>query len=143
MSFALHSSIENLGGGRRSGSVGSKSSFKLNWSVKSAIGLMSPKVSASPRSRNHWKESRCTAMRSGSGKTSSILAKEKRSGVRERKGKVYSSRVLIDRETGKSGAWARVKELEVERSFDGRARQPFILHARGRARKGHANLPRE
>ena len=29
MSFALHSSIENLGGGRRSGSVGSNSSFRL------------------------------------------------------------------------------------------------------------------
>src|ERR1035438_10877944 len=86
MSFALHSSIENLGGGRRSGSVGSKSSFRLSWSVKSSIGLMSPNVSARPRSRNHWKESRWMATRSGSGSASSMLANEKRSGLLDRVG---------------------------------------------------------
>src|ERR1700722_1978701 len=87
MSFALHSSIENFGGGRRSGSVGSNSSSSRNWPVKSSIGLMSANVSARPFMTNQSKESRCTEIRSGSGKTSSRFAKEKRSGVRERDGK--------------------------------------------------------
>ena len=41
MSFSLHSSTENFGGGRRSASVGSNSSSRLSWPVKSSIGLMS------------------------------------------------------------------------------------------------------
>ena len=41
MSFSLHSSTVNFGGGRRSGSVGSNSSSRLSWPVKSSIGLMS------------------------------------------------------------------------------------------------------
>ena len=76
MSFSLHSSTENFGGGRRSGSVGSNSSSRLSWPVKSSIGLMSLNVSASPRSRNHWKESRWMATRSGNGRASSMLAKK-------------------------------------------------------------------
>src|SRR5688500_3957283 len=79
MSFSLHSSTVNLGGGRRSGSLGSNSSSRRNCPVKSSIGLMSRKASPSPCSRNHWNESRWIAMRSGSGKTSSNLEKEKRS----------------------------------------------------------------
>ena len=48
MSFSLHSSTENFGGGRRSSSSGSNSSSSWSVSVKSLIGLMSRKVSASP-----------------------------------------------------------------------------------------------
>ena len=48
MSFSLHSSTENLGGGRRSSSSGSNSNSSCSVSVKSLIGLMSRKVSASP-----------------------------------------------------------------------------------------------
>ena len=91
MSFSLHSSTGNLGGGRRSGSVGSNSSSRRSWPVKSSIGLMSAKVSARPWSRNQWNESRWMAMRSGSGRTSSRLANEKRSGLWTVKATVYSS----------------------------------------------------
>src|SRR5712664_1257797 len=86
MSFSLHSSTENFGGGRRSGSVGSNSSSRLSEPVKSSIGLMSLNASARPLSRNHWKESRWMATRSGSGRASSMLAKEKRSGLLDRAG---------------------------------------------------------
>ena len=48
MSFSLHSSTENFGGGRRSSSSGSNSSSSWSVSVKSLIGLMSRKVSARP-----------------------------------------------------------------------------------------------
>ncbi|CAB4766841.1 unannotated protein [freshwater metagenome] len=48
MSFSLHSSTVNLGGGRRSSSSGSNSSSSWSVSVKSLIGLMSRKVSAMP-----------------------------------------------------------------------------------------------
>ena len=41
MSFSLHSSTENLGGGRRSSSSGSNSSSSCSVSVKSLMGLMS------------------------------------------------------------------------------------------------------
>src|SRR5271166_6891506 len=84
MSFSLHSSTENFGGGRRSGSVGSNSSSRLSWPVKSSIGLMSLNASARPLLRNHRKESRWMAMRSGKGRASSMLAKETRSGLRDR-----------------------------------------------------------
>src|SRR5579884_834856 len=50
------------------------------------MGLMSAKASARPLSRNHLNESRWMAMRSGSGRTSSRLAKEKRSGLLDRAG---------------------------------------------------------
>ena len=40
MSFSLHSSTVNLGGGRRSSSNGSNSSSRLSVSVKSLIGEM-------------------------------------------------------------------------------------------------------
>src|SRR4051812_18480375 len=40
---------------------------------------MSERTSATPCSRNHWKDSRCTAMRSGSWSTSRSLEKERRS----------------------------------------------------------------
>ena len=52
MSFSLHSSTENFGGGRRSMSVGSNSRISLSEPEKSSIGLMSRNVSASPCSRN-------------------------------------------------------------------------------------------
>src|SRR5271154_3551481 len=93
MSFSLHSSTENLGGGRRSGSVGSNSSSRLSCPVKSSMGLMSLNVSANPRSKNHWKESRWIAIRSGRGRASSMLAKEKRSGLLDRVGNAYSSQL--------------------------------------------------
>ena len=48
MSFSLHSSTENLGGGRRSSSVGSNSSSSCSVSLKSLMGEMSRKVSARP-----------------------------------------------------------------------------------------------
>src|SRR5580658_8272890 len=90
MSFSLHSSTENFGGGRKSWSVGSNSRMSLSEPEKSSIGLMSRKASAKPLSRNHWKESRCTEIRSGSGRTSSRFANEKRSRVTGRDGKDYS-----------------------------------------------------
>src|ERR1700688_580110 len=86
MSFSLHSSSGNLGGGRRSGSDGSYSSSRLSWPVKSSIGLMSANASARPLSKNHRKESRWMAMRSGNRRTSSRLANEKRSGLLDREG---------------------------------------------------------
>ena len=52
MSFSLHSSTVNFGGGRRSSSSGSNSSSSCSVSVKSLMGLMSRKVSARPSSRN-------------------------------------------------------------------------------------------
>src|SRR5579875_3236146 len=84
MSFSLHSSTENLGGGRRSASVGSNSSSRLSWPVKSSIGLMSSNASARPLSKNHWNESRWMAIKSGRGSASSMLAKDTRSGLRDR-----------------------------------------------------------
>src|SRR5215211_869504 len=79
MSFSLHSSTENLGGGRRSSSSGSNSSSSWSVSVKSLMGLMSWNASARPRWRNQLKESRWMAIRSGSSRTSSRLANEYRS----------------------------------------------------------------
>src|SRR5579875_1576674 len=90
MSFSLHSSTVNFGGGRRSWSVGSNSRISLSDPEKSSIGLISRNVSASPSSRNHRNESRWIEMRSGNGRTSSRLAKEKRSRDAEREGKTYS-----------------------------------------------------
>src|ERR1700739_1951862 len=87
MSFSLHSSTENFGGGRRSRSVGSNSRISLSDPEKSSIGLMSRNVSARPSSRNHLNESRWIEMRSGNGRTSSRWAKEKRSRDAERDGK--------------------------------------------------------
>src|ERR1700683_2449401 len=86
MSFSLHSSSWNLGGGRRSGSDGSYSSSRLNWPVKSSMGLMSANASARPLSKNQRNESRWMAMRSGKRRTSSRLANEKRSGLLDREG---------------------------------------------------------
>ena len=50
------------------------------------IGLMSLNASARPCSRNDWKLSRWTAIRSGSGSVSSKSANEKRSGLLDRAG---------------------------------------------------------
>ena len=55
MSFSLHSSTENFGGGRRSSSSGSNSSSSCSVSLKSLIGRMSRNVSARPWFRNHSK----------------------------------------------------------------------------------------
>src|SRR5690625_4460565 len=76
MSRSLHSSTVNLGGGRRSSSVGSNSSSRFRVSLKSVIGEMSRNVSASPFSRNHSKDSLWMAMRSGRDKASSRVANE-------------------------------------------------------------------
>ena len=76
MSFSLHSSTVNFGGGRRSSSSGSNSSSSWSASVKSLIGEMSRNVSASPSLRNHSKLSRWMAMRSGSSSGSARLANE-------------------------------------------------------------------
>src|SRR5215212_5137109 len=91
MSFSLHSSTENLGGGRRSSSVGSNSSSSCNVSLKSLMGEMSRNVSARPWLRNHSKLSRWMAMRSGSWSGSARLANEYRSRMVERAGNGYSS----------------------------------------------------
>src|SRR6476620_10193769 len=91
MSFSLHSSTENLGGGRGSSSVGSNSSSSCSVSLKSLMGEMSRKVSARPWLRNHSKLSRWMAMRSGSWSGSARLANEYRSRVVERAGNGYSS----------------------------------------------------
>ncbi len=76
MSFSLHSSTVNLGGGRRSSSSGSNSSSSWRFSVKSLIGLMSRKVSARPWCRNHSNEARWIAIRSGKSRGSVRLANE-------------------------------------------------------------------
>src|SRR3954453_10862925 len=74
MSRSRHSSPEYFGGSK----MWSDSS-SLSWPVKSSIGEMSERTSATPCSRNHRKDSRCTAMRSGSWRTSCSLEKERRS----------------------------------------------------------------
>jgi hypothetical protein len=76
MSFSLHSSTENFGGGRRSSSSGSNSSSSCSVSLKSLIGEMSRKVSARPWLRNQSKLLRWIAMRSGSSSGSVRLANE-------------------------------------------------------------------
>src|SRR6202158_2440473 len=109
MSFSLHSSSWNLGGGRRSGSDGSYSSSRLNWPVEASIGLMSANASPRPLSKNQRKEPRWMAMRSGRRRTSSRLANEKRSGLLDREG---NGRLLpagwrgVD-EAGETGAGGR------------------------------------
>src|SRR6516162_1871783 len=115
MSFSLHSSTENFGGGRRSASVGSNSSSRLNCPVKSSIGLMSLKASARPLSRNHWNESRWMAIRSGSGRASLILAKETRSGLRDRED---NGQHLQGEETAGRGRDCRTRSA----SWDGKGR---------------------
>src|SRR5579863_6642694 len=121
MSFSLHSSTENFGGGRRSMSFGSNSRISFREPEKSSMGLMSRNVSASPWSRNHLKESRWMEMRSGSGRTSSRLAKEKRSRDAERDGKG----LLLDDE-----------------GRDRRAGAPRRRHGDdGRRRRDHGNRP--
>ena len=76
MSFSLHSSTVNFGGGRRSSSSGSNSSSSWSASEKSLIGLMSRNVLARPSFKNQSKLSRWIAMRSGSSRGSTRLAKE-------------------------------------------------------------------
>src|ERR1700731_3646011 len=126
MSFSLHSSTENFGGGRRSASVGSNSRISLSDPEKSSMGLMSRKVSARPCSRNHLKESRWMEMRSGSGRTSSRLAKEKRSRETGRDGKG----LLLKQ--GGCGCRAGARQLAAERqgAQGGRARQQPSVRAR-------------
>src|SRR4249920_1178726 len=74
MSRWRHSSSEYFGGSK----MWSESS-SLSWPVKSSIGEMSERTSATPCSRNHSNDSRCTAIRSGSWSTSRSLEKERRS----------------------------------------------------------------
>src|SRR4029079_1986073 len=74
MSRSRHSSSECLGGSK-TWSVSSS----LSWPVKSSIGEMSRKTSATPSSRNQRNESVCTSMRLGSSFTSRSFEKERRS----------------------------------------------------------------
>src|SRR5439155_1503141 len=74
MSRSRHSCSECLGGSKTW-----SASSSLSWPVKSSIGEMSRRTSATPSSRNHWNDSRWTAMRSGSWRTSRSLAKDRRS----------------------------------------------------------------
>ena len=74
MSRSRHSSSEYFGGSK-TWSVSSS----LSWPVKSSMGEMSERTSATPCSRNHSNESRCTAMRSGSSRTSRSFENERRS----------------------------------------------------------------
>src|ERR1051325_5687892 len=120
MSFSLHSSTENLGGGRKSSSSGSNSSSSCSVSVKSLMGLISLNASARPLSRNQLKESRWMAIRSGSSRTSSRLAKEYRSREAGTEGKENSSRARGPRrlplEPGHASAWKKAADGEQARA---------------------------
>ena len=74
MSRSRHSSSECFGGSK---TWSASSSF--SWPVKSSIGEMSRRTSATPSSRNHSNDLRWTAMRSGRARTSRSLPNEKRS----------------------------------------------------------------
>src|SRR5690554_4577712 len=95
MSFSLHSSWECLGSSKRCSEKDS-----AIWPVKSSIGEISSKTSASPRSFNQRKESRWIATRSSSsiGRGSAIFAKDSRwerdgaASLRRGVDKGYSSR---------------------------------------------------
>src|SRR6202790_3369927 len=130
MSFSLHSSTVNLGGGRRSGSSGSNSRISFNDPEKSSMGLMSRKVSANPFSRNQRKESRCIEIRSGSGRTSSKLANENRSRVTGREGKG-----LLLKQGGCGSRQGASLASERRDAQGGRARQ----HASVRVRTAKSN----
>src|SRR5579864_5625893 len=117
MSFSRHSSTENLGGGRRSWSSGSNSSSSRSWPVKSSMGLMSWNVSARPRSRNHWNESRWMEMRSGRGRTSSRLANEKRSRAGDAVAELAKAYSWLRAEGG--AAEARAVKDKIAQSRDG------------------------
>src|SRR5438105_6146411 len=137
MSVSLHSSTENLGGGRRSWSSGSNSRRSFRLPVKSSIGLMSRKVSARPLSRKSLKESRWMAMRSGSSRTSSRLANEKRSLDAERDGKgLLLRRAGRERRGGHLGAFPQASSLEKARS--GRPRQPTSVRVGPRESKPYS-----
>ena len=110
MSFSLHSSTENFGGGRRSSSFGSNSSSSIKVSVKSLIGLMSRKVSAAPP--------RGTTGRTPAGRRSDPAAPGPRRGWRTSSAHGWrsyelTSSVSYDQEGGRgsshrdSGCWAR------------------------------------
>ena len=74
MSRSRHSSSEYFGGSK----MWSESS-SLSWPVKSSIGEMSARTSATPCSRNHSNDSRWTAIRSGRSSTSWSLENDRRS----------------------------------------------------------------
>jgi hypothetical protein len=77
MSFSLHSSTVNLGGGRRSSSFGSNSSSSWRVSVKSLIGEMSRKACRpGPCSRNQLERLSLDGDQIGSSRTSSRFANE-------------------------------------------------------------------
>src|SRR3954454_7034885 len=136
MSFSLHSSTVNFGGGRRSSSSGSNSNSSWRASEKSLIGEMSRKVSANPSLRNHSKLSRCTAMRSGSSNGSPRLANEYRSRETEREATATPSR-----RTGGGNADGLRQALgratsQAQRSAGERhARQPAIIVAESAERQ--------
>ncbi len=76
MSFSLHSSTPNFGGGHRSSSLGSNSSSRRSDPLKSSMGLMSRNVSVRPWERNHSNDDVWTEVRSGRVRTSSKFANE-------------------------------------------------------------------
>src|SRR5262245_7554376 len=82
MAFSLHAVTANWGGGRRSSSSGSNSSSSCRVSVKSLMGEISANVSFRPCWRNQSKDFRWIAIRSGSGRASSMFANEYRSRMR-------------------------------------------------------------
>src|SRR5690606_892118 len=133
--FSLHSSTVNFGGGRRSSSSGSNSSSSCSVSEKSLMGEMSANVSFRPRSRNHLKESRWTATRSGSGSASSMFANE------------YRSRMRVDNESpldgfgrhGRAGAPRSHGRPGVDRAVQRRAESTLEVDEAGP--EAHGNQP--
>src|SRR6516225_6333250 len=97
------------------------------------MGLMSLNASARPLSRNHWNESRWMAIRSGSGRASLMLAKETRSGLRDREdngqhlqGEEEDGRVRkglrVLRDSGLRGLRRRGMGLDGQTAVGGRVR---------------------
>ena len=95
------------------------------------MGLMSRNVSARPCSRNHLNESRWMEIRSGSGRTSSRLAKEKRSRVAGRDGKG----LLLNERGWQNGGREGAREARVGKAGDAQSGGPRQLTSVGRARE--------
>src|SRR5262245_39492625 len=124
MSFSLHSSTENLGGGRRSSSSGSNSNSSCRVSVKSLMGEISANVSFRPSWRNQSKDFRWIAIRSGSGRASSMFANE------------YRSRMRVDNESLLNG-FGRPCAPRTH-THHGAMTKPVTTMSRARARPSHS-----
>ena len=96
------------------------------------MGVMSRKVSASPASRNAENESRWMATRSGRARTSSRLAKEKRSRTVDREAKASPQAVVT---VVAVGAGARALTRKTCGDEARRARQRVSVRPKGRAIK--------